>query len=304
MKKIYRIFITIVLFSAFTGCTNEPNVINNIKPKKKVTKDNFWNLQSSDIVIAKDVGKYIDLYTPTDFYAVVSAQKTDPLQDVFYTSYSGATKNTAETKSSKINENPFSISVNRMKIKDVNTDITNNSKKEDLSSLYGKNIQFSIQNVNRTQSSSSSDSDTTIDMYVPELIEITSPVIISKEDMYPLCYYENFILSWNADEQNENGVVIIVTWTGAMAFGQDHPNISIRRTDVVPDNGSAVLSNNLFDDIPDTGIALLTIARGNIKNIGLVNNNYTYQILAESHATLPFILIKNIRKLSDENEDE
>jgi hypothetical protein len=89
-----------------------------------------------------------------------------------------------------------------------------------------------------------------------------------------------------------------------MAFGQDHPDIIIRRTDVIPDNGSAVLNSHLFDDIPDTGIVLLTIARGNVENVRLVNNYYTYQIAAETHATLPLILMRNIKKLSEEDDTQ
>ncbi|MDR1983664.1 MAG: hypothetical protein LBQ28_02425 [Prevotellaceae bacterium] len=307
MKKNCNFFVIVAVLAIFTACTNESNIIDNKDSKIKVKKDNFWNLQSSDIVIAENVGKYIDIYAPKDFYAVVSAQKVDPLQDVFYSSYSGINKNTAEEQSNKTNVNPFSVSANGMKIKSIdgNVALMNKSEKEDLSSLYGKNIEFSIQNTNRTQSSSSSDTDTTVSMYVPELIEIFSPSVLTKEDMYPLCYYENFILRWNADDKNENGVVIVVTWTGTMAFGQDHPDISIRRTDVIPDNGSAVLNSHLFDDIPDTGIVLLTIARGNVENVRLENNYYTYQVTAETHATLPLILIRNIKKISeDETQDE
>ncbi|MDR2650831.1 MAG: hypothetical protein LBC68_00745 [Prevotellaceae bacterium] len=308
MKTINKILTVVVLFAAFTACTNESDmIINNKDSKMKVIKDNFWNLQNSDIVIAESVGKYIDIYAPSDFYAGISAQKTDPLQDVFYTSYSGRNKNAEETQSDKTHSNPFSIFADGMKIKSVaeNVVMMNKSEKEDLSSLYGKNVKFSIQTANHTQSASSSDSDTTVNMYVPELIEIFSPSVLTKDDMYPLCYYENFILQWNADENNENGVVIVATWAGAMAFGQDHPNIFIRRTDIVPDNGSAVLNSNLFDDIPDTGIVLLTVARGNVENVRLANNDYVYQVTAETHATLPLILIRNIKKLSeDENENE
>ncbi|MDR1553931.1 MAG: hypothetical protein LBS69_10810 [Prevotellaceae bacterium] len=304
MKNKYKILTGIVLFTAFIACTNESNTITDNNSKVKVMKDNFWNLQSSDILLAKDVGKYIDIYAPKDFFTVVSAQKTDPLQDVFYTAYSGITENTAKTQSAVIKENPFSVSINGMKIKSIDDNVTLSDKeeKEYLSSLYGKNVKFLISNVNRTQSALGS--DTTVNMYVPEEIEIFSPSVLTKEDMYPLCYYENFILRWNADDNNENGVAIVVTWTGSMAFGQDHPNISIRRTDVIPDNGSAVLNSHLFDDIPDTGIVLLTLARGNVENIGLEDGYYKYQILSETHATLPLILIRNINKISEDETGE
>ncbi|MDR2065196.1 MAG: hypothetical protein LBP85_05760 [Prevotellaceae bacterium] len=304
MRVIYKTIVVIAVSSIFASCTQEPS-IKSIS-KISIKKDNFWNLQSSDIILAKNVGKYADIYVPSDFYAVISAQKNDPLQDVFYSSYNGKNKNIAETQSSQTSTNIFSVTANTIELKtidDIQISQKKSEKEEDLSSLYGKNVKFSIRNANHTQSVSSSTSDTTVSMYVPELIEIFSPSVLTKEDMYPLCYYENFILRWNADENNENGVAIIVTWTGSMAFGQDHPNISIRRTDVVPDNGSAVLNSHLFDDIPDTGIILLTLARGNVENIGLQDNYYKYQILSETHAVLPLILIRNIKKLSDESHD-
>ena len=191
MKTISKILVTVILFAAFNACTNESDITDINKDSKiKVSKDNFWNLQSSDIVIAKSVGKYIDIYTPSDFYAVVSAQKPDPLSDVFFSSYSSIYKTCNNCDEAKTLNSSFCVSIGEMKLK-TESDVTN-AEEENLSSLYGKNVKFSINNVNRTQSALSSDSDTTVSMYVPELIEILSPSVLTEEDMYPLCYYENF----------------------------------------------------------------------------------------------------------------
>jgi len=161
--------------------------------------------------------------------------------------------------------------------------------------LYGQNVSFmlsrkSIQKINGMQKVSAS--DTTVTMYVPDLVTITSPKIEKTEDLFPYCYYKEFKLKWNADTNNLNGLVVIVEWYGS-SLTDNKTNKYIRNIDILPvDNGEAVLNNKLFDNIPEKAIAYITLLRGNIS----VLDNLTdpYRLVAESHAILPLILIRNL----------
>lgn len=140
-----------------------------------------------------------------------------------------------------------------------------NKTKEEVRIIKGTSItdgvvQFSIYPKALTKSGSEA-SD--IEMYVPQMINIIKPSITKEEELLPLCYYDGFVLGWNADQNNRNGVVIIVEWMGNMVIGSDIPDTHIRRTCIVEDNGECVLSNSMFDGIPDTAVCHLTILRGN-----------------------------------------
>ena len=162
-----------------------------------------------------------------------------------------------------------------------------------MSGLYGKNINISF-NHTQTRSGIEDNEDTSTTLYVPEEIRIKSPEINSNDDMYPLCYHENFKIQWNKDQNNPDGVLFIVEWLGTMIYGNNHPDMYYRVVDhAETDNGEHTLNNKMFKDIPDTALCYLTIARGTVQNT-TVDGETTYKILAETHATMPFILIKYI----------
>ena len=178
------------------------------------------------------------------------------------------------------------------------------------SPLFGSNVSFSL---SRTINAESVDEDgiqkfpasveENITMYVPELVHITSPKIETAEELLPYCYYKNFVLRWNADPQNENGLVVAVEWTGNDMFGKNHGNY-VMNVDIIPaDNGECVLDDRLFDNIPHAAVANIIILRGNIEILeNFISENgteETYRIAAASEAVLPFIMVKEIRLLEE-----
>lgn len=100
---------------------------------------------------------------------------------------------------------------------------------------------------------------------IPEPIDLYSPEI-DHCNPFPYCYYENFILSWNADIHNDAGVVIISEWNGCTLEGSPQ-NISIANVDLVPDNGETVLHTDLFQGMPDEALVNLYLIRGNLTTI-------------------------------------
>lgn len=161
--------------------------------------------------------------------------------------------------------------------------------------LYGKDVSFTITKTSPLSIGSSkiSAQDTTITMYVPDLVMITSPKIEKSEELFPYCYYKGLQLKWNADINNQNGLVVMVEWYGT-SISDKKTDKYIRNIDILTvDNGESVLNDKLFDNIPENAVTYITLLRGNIT----VLDNYMsdpYRLLAESHAILPLILIRNL----------
>ena len=84
---------------------------------------------------------------------------------------------------------------------------------------------------------------------------------------------------------------------------KDHRR-NILTADILPiDNGSAILNNRMFEDIPQGAIANLILLRGNIELIeGFVNEHgeeETFRLAAASEATLPFIMVREITLIEE-----
>ena len=182
---------------------------------------------------------------------------------------------------------PFLVSIGNVPV-NMPIETKTISRQVDFKSLYGTEVSFSFtpaESITKTNIKSQTQT-----LYVPHLIKITSPLIEKEDEMFPLCDYRDFIIKWNADRKNENGVLIAVEWTGTMIFGDHHPDAYIRRTDLVSDTGSASINPELFEGIPDTALCNLTLIRSNIENV--VMSGYSYKLIGETHAVLPFILIR------------
>lgn len=201
-------------------------------------------------------------------------------------------ENQQSLKSSNIN---LSISANGVDISMSRDALKSSSTDSDLeSNWYGQNVTFVLKKTGNLKSGNNSETDT-VEMYIPNLVEIISPLIETEAELYPYCYFDKFELKWNPDIDNSNGLVVMVEWLGTtLTEGGDEKNY-IRNIDVIEtDNGKAILNNSLFDNIPDKAVTYITLLRGNIETPTI--DNTTYRLFGESHAILPFILIRNIEE--------
>jgi len=199
-----------------------------------------------------------------------------------------------------------SLTVNGINLSDLSNNIPSGLQRIKAAApvLYGQNVSFTLsrnipQNIKGSQKSKSSIlSDTTVTMYVPELVEISSPKVETSKDLMSYCFYKDFVLKWNTDLKNENGLVVVVEWSGMYVTGQKE-NKYVRNIDVITDdNGSTTLKNEIFNGIPENAIAFITLLRG---NIAIVDDYYSkqgnvdpYSLIAETHAILPFVLVRNL----------
>lgn len=179
---------------------------------------------------------------------------------------------------------------NGIEISEANISSVKTKGRGSLSDMFGTNVTFTFSN--STETKSSEPQAGSADLYIPAEIMFLAPCANSEEDINPLCYYKNFQIKWNKDENNKNGVLVAVEWNGNMVLGDDIENTSVHRTMTFCDTGEAKLPAKLFDGIPDTAICNLIILRGNCNNV--VYDNYTYKLVGETHQLISFILIRNI----------
>ena len=112
----------------------------------------------------------------------------------------------------------------------INNNITNSLTKttkmaiDDAQDMFGKTISFKINTGIGLSKNGASSSKTEIEMYVPELVEITNPKIESEDELLPICYFKDFVLEWNADPKNEEGLVVIAEYFGNNAIPENSTN--------------------------------------------------------------------------------
>lgn len=172
---------------------------------------------------------------------------------------------------------------------------TSKGGKVDMKSLYGTKLRFSVEKSNgSTFKDGSSSKD--VEMYVPHLVEITKPEILNDSELLPYCFSENLVLEWNADPNNDEGLMVAVEYVGMSA----NPNMDkaehILNTDFIEDDsGSWTMNNDLWTGIPDTGIVHLILLRGNV-GISEIDGELN-KFFAETHAVVSIILIKDMDSL-------
>jgi len=283
MKKIITIILSVFVAISVTNChdyneigTSETSD-NHLSAKINLT-NNPLNPIQIDTVIAYDYGKYIEMFIPTDYTAVIRSFKNPFFNDEIVDSFIESDKDEENTSKE--------IFLNNFKLK---SEVFTKSDNEGtgITSVFGSVVSFNVSDKIGVKSSEENTS-----FYLPDVIRIESPKIEREEDEYPLCDYSNFVVRWNIDANNENGVVIMVTWNGTTVVGESYPDTYVRRIDVVPDNGEVTINPQMFDDIPDTAICSLIVGRGNTE-ISQEDGD-SYKFIGESHEVIPFILVRNI----------
>lgn len=293
MKKY--ILTSLVAVVILASCSKEPSVENGkMENPTQFIQERISKTHIDEVSVNFAGSRYLDHYAPADFTAGISAVKENPLAEIVAYSFNKRYETCSYASDLPKDAKPFRITVSGLDLSSAlpPTRTTGNP----LGELFGRKNTFKItellttrQGDGRPMESSSEE----ISLYIPRPIEITTPAITSDEDFYPFCYSKDFVLRWNADPNNENGVIIVVEWFGATA-GQGDYNAHIRRIDLLEDTGEAHLDAALFDGIPNTALVDLTLLRGDVKNIDL--DNCTYKISGETHAYLSLVLVTKIKE--------
>lgn len=229
-------------------------------------------------------GKYELYMKDADATIGISSSRLSPLCEERIVAY----YEPSIEKSTKSSENhAYYIKINGMNIFSPSTKAA--MPEGSIAEMFGKKVSFDLSCFG---TATKSGGGTTVELNAPEIVKIESPTFKSEEDSYPLCYYKNFVVKWNPDKANTNGVVIIVKWAGTMGYGPNYPSSYVINTVCVPDSGTVVLDEKIFDNIPDAACCKLCVVRGDLENVDI--NGEKIRLMTESHDILGFILVRNI----------
>lgn len=161
--------------------------------------------------------------------------------------------------------------------------------------IYGKMNTFSIIKEDKNGKTS----EESVELYVPDLLNIINPSVNNEKELMPVCYSEGFVLEWNEDLNNEEGLVIIAEYFGENVIPENSDNTHLQNLDIIEkDNGKIVLNPSLFNDMPNLALVDLILLRGNVK-IEEVDGE-TYKFYAETHQRMPIILVKDLTSVHRE----
>jgi len=294
MKKFIYISLAAICLSVTTGCRNSelPVPTNDSNKQPKVTQKMLF-------VGYTPYSKILECDCEKIGYLSTKQNSIDAAEISFY--LPAAFERGFENSAGNVNAAPpkprnIGFAINGTYTRDLAVNMTKPN-----SQFFGTNVKFSLFNVNTNgggMMKTPGNDDTSTTMYVPELLEITSPHIATADELLPYCYYKNFVLGWNADPQNANGLVVVVEWNGSDLYGSEY-KAYVRNADIITnDNGSAVLNNALFDGIPHGALVNIKLIRGNIANLeGFINGEGVpeeFTLVAGSQVILPIILVREI----------
>lgn len=275
--------ISLALVALIFSCnTNETESIEEI-----AIQETSIELKSSYNLLDITPNVYHDYFKQTDHSAGFSSLKANSL----------AEHSIVQRVNIEDEKKTLSFSINDKKVNSFFK--ANKMSKTSSQNIYGKTISFKINVGNNSTKNRNKSTETGVEMYVPDLVEITNPRIDNEDDLFPICYYEDFVLEWNADSNNEEGLVVIAEYFGNNAIPENSTNEHILNTDVIDiDDGYAVLNNDLFKDIPNLSIVHLILLRGNVAIEEIEGE--LYKFYAESHVRLPIILVKDLTTVAKE----
>jgi hypothetical protein len=291
MKAIKFISFFAITIIFIVACNNNDN-----SPLKNDSKVNTKPHITHQKMLFKGSSKYALLLNDTANIVGYIADKQTISEQVYFSFYDIETLYSDKLDTTRksflqingLTENELSVQTNFSKVK------------SEAKSLFGTEVTFNMKNENLENNrlmKSPSAEHLGVTMYVPNLVEITFPKQETEQESTAMfCYYNNFILHWNADKNNENGLVVMVEWTGEDMYGYYH-NEFVRNVDILKsDNGEALLNSELFDCIPQGAIVKLHLIRGNIETLNHLaeyDNKELYNIVAAVKSTLKFILIRD-----------
>ena len=241
--------------------------------------------QSVENILSWDFGNYLRYYDNFDYSVGITSSKYNPRCKEFIYAFEGP--NTKAITKSDTERPQIEVLFNGQDY--LSPDVKSNTS-SDIHGLFGRRLKISL--TNKASRNTKQVKTITTELAAPEILEVTNPLYDAEDDLIPLCDYENFVVEWNQDSNNTNGVIVLVLWAGSMMFGDSYDNVLIRNVDCVPDTGFAVLKEDLFDGIPDTALCFLLMLRGDIENVQI--DDCVYQLSARTQVVLPFVLVREM----------
>ncbi len=103
--------------------------------------------------------------------------------------------------------------------------------------------------------------------YVPEKLNVQLEQAVQLEGAQKGIHRSNFLIRWNRDEHNTNGIVVYLFWKGDRTDNSpyDRQMTTVHRAIKLDDTGQAWIPAAFFDGIPPQAIVTLFFIRGNVQ---------------------------------------
>lgn len=150
----------------------------------------------------------------------------------------------------------------------------------------GKEVVFKLERDNATVFESK--------LYLPPAIEVldfTTSGQMEGSSSY-LISRNNFQFTWPVDVNNENGILVVLTWGGdktTTALGEPRNTDYEYRIAKINDTGSATLPTNFYDGIPKDAMVFMYFYRGN-SDIFQTPDKLSYNIGVYNYEQIGMIL--------------
>lgn len=281
MKK--NLLSSILLIAASTGCSFQecPTLENKIDNHSIVLTKNDFAQPLQMTSVKTPVGKYEQMLKNTDASLHISSSRDNPRGEERVVTFYNPPFQGIQTKSNPLFDQN-SIFVDGFQVFGPKTKSGEGIIKE----KFGSRIQVSLGGPATKTTDLPS-----VELYVPEIVQIAFPSIHEDED-FPLCYYQDYVVRWNPDSDNSNGIIICVKWIGLMVYGDDYPSTYVQHYICVPDNGFVSLDEDMFEGIPDSAFCSLYVLRGDVEMLN--SDGVSLNVVAETHDSLNFVLIRNV----------
>ena len=171
--------------------------------------------------------------------------------------------------------------------------ITNGSVEmgEKLTDISGSEINYRI--------TSSTDGSTVLseDVYFPRVINASFNTDGKVEDSRVLLVSrDDFVLEWDEDELNANGLLVVVFYRnlfldqGLPKPADQNSEGAIQTAILLDELGQAKIPAELFEEIPENGVATLTLVRGDVKSIvDFEEHKFQLQVLQDQSFSIGFL---------------
>ncbi|MEP6261610.1 MAG: hypothetical protein ABJ092_08535 [Gillisia sp.] len=138
--------------------------------------------------------------------------------------------------------------------------------------------------------------------YIPKKLIISKTIQQTETKISILAYYKSFLLEWNADPKNGEGLILAVEYLGESLSNEgSNENLNVVNVDYIEnDNGKYILNEAMFDNIPNLSFINIILLRGNV-DISEIEGE-SYKTYVESHERIPVLLVKDLNSVKGLNE--
>lgn len=168
-----------------------------------------------------------------------------------------------------LSSNISSVNINQHTIfqgKDYNySPFINNTFENDFIAGFW-NSSIAISNLNIQSNTRIAESN---NCYIPKEIFFTNP-INNNIGTSPPIHKRQLKINWNKDEENKNGIAVVLFWEGSYAnkpYQFTTKASNFYNIYLLDDDGEAILQPDIFTNYPDSAYINISLFRGNISTI-------------------------------------